>query len=665
MRSKTFGWRAVLAAPGLLASAAMAQTAPAPAQTHSLQADFEAASTAAANHHCDEAEPIFARLASDPRVAPGSLPAATIALRRGVCRIESGDRVQGEAMLRAGLPLVEKAGPDLVDDLALGWLTLARLAVRDYDHDGAVAAYRHVLALPGQDTSTAALVGLAMVTAFDGDGTALAAADRALAVVDAMPADKSRARSQANVHTVRARILMNLGRLADAQAEAEKALSLAGGLTSKVTLNDVSLRADAAEAALLNHREDRARELLAYTGAGRITQTAFAAARSMQVPDCDDAIGLRPEDNAVVEFTIGDDGAVASAQTVYTRGNYATARAFAEAVRHWAWQPESLAKLPPFYRALVRVELRCSKSGGGMPGVDSLFRQRINQWAGPLVGPLTAAEQTPAGLVAVLRRRSAQVEAAGNAPGAAALMLAAVAHDPVTRRSHVEDVDHALTQLGNATAAQRASALALHAIVAEQLGLLPRTTGLLDAAEAPAIAADALAQDTLLLLALRQHARGRYTDREKGALQRVADDGRLDAASPLRQVALLRLASIAAEEGRRDQAESLFTRTGLKDEQCALIGDIPRARYTGSDNDFPTDALRFGFEGWVSEEFDITADGHTAQPRAVIAYPPFVFVEGATAMTRNFRYDRSFRPSGNLACSARRETINFAIPQNH
>lgn len=78
------------------------------------------------------------------------------------------------------------------------------------------------------------------------------------------------------------------------QVEAEKALSLAGGLTTTVSLSDVSLRADAAEAALLNRQEGCARELLAYTGAGHMAETAFTSANQMLVPDCDEASGLPP-----------------------------------------------------------------------------------------------------------------------------------------------------------------------------------------------------------------------------------------------------------------------------------------------------------------------------------------------------------------------------------
>jgi hypothetical protein len=341
-------------------------------------------------------------------------------------------------------------------------------------------------------------------------------------------------------------------------------------------------------------------------------------------------------------------------------------------VRGWVWQPEAVAHLPPFYRALVRVELRCSKSGGGLPGVNVPFDRRIAAWAAPLAARLGPSALTGSGPADALHQRAAEVEAAGDRVGAGTLLLYAVTVDPVARVSQKDDIDHAIGLLAGADAPRRASAEVLRALVAYRLAELQQASGgavfadrLLDATQAPAIAADALAQDTLRLLALRLRWRGRYSDRETAVLQQVADDARLDAASPLRQVALLRLASLASSEGHHQDAEALFARTGLGEEQCALIGDLPRLRSGATDADYPISALRMGFEGWVREEFDIAANGRTAQQRAVIAYPPFVFVEGATQIARSIRYDPSFRPSGKLACSARDETIKFQIPSNH
>ena len=50
--------------------------------------------------------------------------------------------------------------------------------------------------------------------------------------------------------------------------------------------------------------------------------------------------------------------------------------------------------------------------------------------------------------------------------------------------------------------------------------------------------------------------------------------------------------------------------------------------------------------------------------RAVIAYPPFIFVDAATSAFGGARYEPSFRPSGGAACSANNEMIRFIIPGN-
>ena len=430
----------------------------------------------------------------------------------------------------------------------------------------------------------------------------------------------------------------------------------------------------ASQAALLTGNKDRARKLLAYTGAGRIAESPFASAKVMRVPDCDDSVGMRPDDSAVVEFSIADNGTVEDAQTVFTRGNYATARAFGEAVRSWVWQPEKVARLPAFYRALIRVELRCSKSGGGLPSVTAPFRQRVAAWSRPLLAqpyglPLGGPE------LAVVRQRAAALETAGDGIGAGTLIALTLLDDPVARRSDLVDADHAATLLAGADPARRASVAAVRALSeARMVGLYPKMTNsfglareglLLKAAQQPMVAADALAQDTLRLYALTENLSGRFDEREVAVLHEVADDTRLDAASPLRQVAVLRLASIAARDGRRAEAEALFARTGLSEEQCSLIGDIPRLKSSNFDQDYPVEAIAMGFEGWVREEFDIAADGRTASPRTIIAYPPFVFVEGAAKLFSSARFDTSFRPSGKTACSARSETINFNLPYKH
>lgn len=67
----------------------------------------------------------------------------------------------------------------------------------------------------------------------------------------------------------------------------------------------------------------------------------------------------------------------------------------------------------------------------------------------------------------------------------------------------------------------------------------------------------------------------------------------------------------------------------------------------------------WGFEGWVKFETDVGADGRTLNQRAVIAYPPFVFRESALKIARTMRFNKTYRPSGDAACSAFQGTFRF------
>jgi outer membrane biosynthesis protein TonB len=107
----------------------------------------------------------------------------------------------------------------------------------------------------------------------------------------------------------------------------------------------------------------------------------------------------------------------------------------------------------------------------------------------------------------------------------------------------------------------------------------------------------------------------------------------------------------------------VFDRTGLTAEQCAAIGVQPAVQRMGAGaNDFPMEAQRLGFEGWVRTAFDIAADGRTVAPRAVIAYPPFIFDEAANGIIRDARFSSTFRPEGALACSGQQQSVRFLLP---
>ena len=116
--------------------------------------------------------------------------------------------------------------------------------------------------------------------------------------------------------------------------------------------------------------------------------------------------------------------------------------------------------------------------------------------------------------------------------------------------------------------------------------------------------------------------------------------------------------------GKPGLKRGLFLGFALTATQCSLLDAPPRRKALGvSDNDFPVEAMRWGFEGWVQLEFDLTADGKTTNVRPVVAYPPFVFEQAAKKATERSRYEQTFRPDGSLGCGGLDWRIRFAFPR--
>jgi hypothetical protein len=126
---------------------------------------------------------------------------------------------------------------------------------------------------------------------------------------------------------------------------------------------------------------------------------------------------------------------------------------------------------------------------------------------------------------------------------------------------------------------------------------------------------------------------------------------------------LLQQANQFASRGDLEGARRLFEQTGLTTEQCAFLGLKPSLRRTGNPSaDYPMDAVRMGFEGWIRTEFDVATDGSTIRPRVITAYPPFVFDEAGAKMSNGFRYTASYRPAGSVACTGQQASVKFLLP---
>jgi len=639
-----------------------------------MQQQFDDATAAGQQGDCKRAVAIFERLATDRRVRPGSIPAAAIAVRMGNCLVELDRIDDGERAIQSGLRKMEGSGEEFVSDVYGAHMALGEIASRRFDYALARTHFETALKLVEGPNRLKALAHLVRITSFDGNSTPLDYANEGIRIVDAEPNPDKDLRGA--FMTLHARVLLNQGQVKPGYDELKRALKLMGGLTTRnVTTSQASMRADLALAALLNGDREGALEYLVYTGAGRIAESPFASAQSMDLPVCGSESGLRPDDVAVVEFAIGADGSVKSAITTYTKGGPEVAAAFASGVRQWTWDPNDLSKIPDFYLASTRVELRCTRAGSKAPGVAAPLGARFAAWASPYV-PTVPGLGTPAQQRAALRQILAD-------PAQTAKPGVFVAATGLLNRLELRSGGEALSSIEEALRRAKAEGLppeVVNAIdifrvltvdywskpnFAYQRDMRARAVSLLTMAEQPAIASDAVAVGTLRLVAVTGGSWDKDAIEQTKQLALVADDSRLAPTHPLRQAANLQLSNLAATAKDMDGARRYFERTGLTEEQCALIGLGPALqRDNVSSDDFPSEALVRGFEGWVSVEFDISADGKTAANRPVISYPPFVFSPGASSMSRNFVYQSSFRPGGSPACSANRETVRFLIPKS-
>lgn len=642
--------------------AAATMAAPPSNTSLTLQQQFDAASLAAQTGKCGEAVPLFEALERNPKVKAGTLVGSVIAIRKGVCQITLL-RPEGEAAVHQGMPVVSKAGETYTGDVVAALKALGTANLNRWNYAAAAHLFEEALPLTTGTDRAIILARLSETTAFDGGDASLRYADEALRMVanDPLPNKES----LAALRTLKARTLLNLGRTSEARAELLVALGLSGGLTYKTSLSEVGLRGDLAIVSLLLGKKDEARRYLAYTGQGRIADSPFATGIGMVPPECGQETGLKPEDFAIVEFAIGEDGLVLTPRTIHTRGGPAVAAAFAKAVQAWRWTPETIKKVPAFYRFSTRVELRCTAEAGQAASTLGPITDRFNDWAKTKIDFDRKSVVTPAEAAARLRAILAAKERQNDLAGQAAAIGWLLDHEFGSSQD-------ALNLANRGLAAASASPDTLSAAntfriwrtffaIARDPHFRPENAKLiLDLAADPTIAGDALALATVKLVAAHYGRNGQVVSGGEALLQQVTTDPGLAPHHPLRQLALLRLANLSAARGDLPAAQALFERTGLTEQQCALIGPRPALKRSGANaDDFPDEAKQFGFEGWVRLEFDINADGRAAQPRAIVAYPPFVFVDAAKSMTGGMRFETSYRPGGNLACSANSQMVRF------
>lgn len=640
---------------------AAGQAAATPAPATSLQQLFDRANQSAANGKCEDAIRDYSLIESRPQTRKNALLAGAIDVRKGACLVALARGEEGEAALRRGLPVLTAQGAEFTKDVRDGQLALGGVLMRHFDYTGAAAAHREALERSEGADRIKPLMSLAQILSFDGDGEAVRYASEARSIVFADP--NMSKDSKAAVQTIYARTLLNQGQLKEAYTELKQGLKNQGGLTNRVGIEDIVTRSDLAVAAMLNGDKDGAQRYLAYTGAGRMRDTPFGHAASMQPPLCGGTTGLKPEDFAIVEFSLDEQGAVSGVLPIYTTGGREVALAFARAVSEWSWKPEDAKAVPALFRYATRVELRCTRVGE-RPDLTDPLAERFHAWLAEAgAGSPAWADLPDARAIALIRPAVAEARTSGNRVALVQALSALGGNSAASGQERIDALDEATRTAASAqTPIPARTYLAIQRAYADDEGRKRTRDRFRTLLAEPAVAGDPLSAATLrLLIAVPGYRQSRPAD-AMALLEAVTQASGLPAQHPLKVNALLQEATILADKGDLTAARAMFDRTGLDEGQCALIGLKPAMRSSGvSRTDYPMEAVRLGFEGWGLTEFDISADGHTIAPRVIAAYPPFIFNEAAAGVFRGARYESSYRPSGGLACSAEQSSVTFRL----
>lgn len=632
---------AMLAAPGWSQQTAPART--------SVQQDFEAAT--ALDDKKDHAGALAKWEALEARTAKNPRSLALVRVRKGIALFALDRKDEAVAATRAGLAQLPAGDASLREDRFLAQMTLGAIAELSLDYASAAASYgaaEGIAIAPGEKLG--ALRGLIQTQTFVDPDAAAQAVARADAAVAGLKVDPD---VRAMVRRLDGQLRLNQGAFAASWKQSGEAVRLLGGLTSKTDLDDVAVRSNYAIAAILGGRPDDARQYMAMTGAGRMTKGQFDPGAQMKVPECGGEAGLKPADVAVIEFSVADDGVVRVSAPVYAAGGGQVALEFARAARDWSWTPEQARALPPFFRNRVRVELRCS-TAFERPSVASYLDGELGAW---LAREKVAMPPLLTGSDAVVLPQLRAQLAAAEAGGKDALTLVPILHQLSANLVIAREERDALARrellIAVAHGVPAAARLAIEPVIwfnekAEGWKQDTYTRTMLSHLTDPAYADDPVARSAIRLLAA--DAARKRTQQARGLLTTVGGDAALPANHPLRVGALVRLASLEQAAGNEAAASAAFAQSGLSARQCALVDSAPQMVSNGaSSSSFPMEAMRWGFEGWTSSQFDVAADGKVVNQRIVVAYPPFVFSQAGAGIIKSARYEKSFRPDGGLS----------------
>ena len=623
-----------------------------PART--VQQDFNAAEALDAG--TDRVAAVAAWQALESRTTANKRSHAIVLVRKSRALVRLNRRDEALAAVRAGLADLRASDPSLREDRFGAYMTIGGIAESALDYAGAIDAYRQAEALAvASGEKLGAKLGLLRVETFIDPVAASAEAGQLDALLATVKADKT---VRGEVEMREAVLALNRGNVPAARKLSAASVSDFGGMSERIDLRDVSARSTAAIAALLSGEKDDARRFMAMTGAGRVGGDGFVRGAQMRVPDCGGEQELKPQDFAVVEFSIANDGSVRDVVPIYAQGGGAVALAFARAARDWSWTPEQVKKLPAFYRYNARVEMRCSL-GFERPSIGKLERTETAAWL-RANGVDLPEKQDGADAASVAGERAAltMAEAKDRQSLATFAALYRLMENTVVGREETNAFARRALEIATASNAPP--------IVRAEMALSALRTASanddrsdLRRAIAPLLADPYYAANPTARSALRLA----YADVQRGdparieALRQVAGDPQLAKNDPLKVHALIRIASLEQQNGNEAAARNAFAQSGLAANQCAIIDAPPK--FLSAGGTYPEEAQHWGFEGWTVTQFDVSADGEVLNQRAILSYPPFVFTKAGTDTVASARYAKSYRPDGGLGCGAQTKSIVF------
>ena len=626
------------------------------AEPGSPQATYDAAQAALDKGDWVTAASGFGSLIPSNPGARLSRPRAVIASRlaSALTRLGRFDeaRVMGERAVRS-LP---DGDPELPDTL----LITADAARGGYDYPAAAQFYQRAIAAAGNNpTSLNARAGFAVAEA-----TVDPVATQT--ILDAMFADKA-LMSQldkpnlASAEDLRARAAMNAGDLPTALKWINEAVADSGGLSTRVTLAQIAIRNDAAIISSLRKDNEATRQYLTYTGAGHLKNIDWVRKYEGDLPVCGLGTDVRPDDTAVVQFSIADDGHVTEATPIYASRPGLIGEAFAQSVSQWRWDPTSLKGVDAFWRNALVLQLRCQSR----PSPESLakpLRSALSAW---LASKGVDTSDHPDSYVAPDDPRLAM-----DGPVAVPALLDRIdPHGPdrETRPARLQ----AIFDKGGAPPAAYALLTEARAVMSVPRAASFKSSGAARAAfYAQAVPSfqsrypeDIATAYLLLDWALSLEISGDFK-KAFPLLQAVVATpvSALPQDAPIRKVALLHTAMVGQRTGNPGALRALAS-SGISADECQLFDTHPIATSMSiTSSQFPLEALRWHFEGHVKESYDIAGDGHVANVRTIVAYPPFVFSESTEAAVRLFRYVPPKIGDEPVGCTGESQSVNYRIP---